>query len=52
MYVCMFVLYVYILYKHTGPDTCHIHRTWQSKKTPAQEYKTKIKNQGRVKQLF
>lgn len=32
MYVCLFLYGMYILYKHTGPDTCHIHRTWQSNK--------------------
>ena len=32
MYACLFLYCMYILYKHTGPDTCHIHRTWQSKK--------------------
>lgn len=50
MHVC-FSYCMYILYKHTGPDTCHINHTWKSKikqkvvcpGEPKQTHKQKIK---------
>lgn len=46
----MFVLYcMYILYKHTGPDTCHIHCTWQFKNIcPGVQNKQKKKIKNKV----